>query len=160
MKKITVYQYSLNNLHVINKEDKKHGIHYLSKDIKINDESMKRVTKATVNKHLKDYDKQPFNAWVTTSPLLSVFADNLETKEKHKKLCGSKRLASFNSYQELEDYFNDLYNKTESIRKNNHFANFQSSLMEVITKMNGKDIILNNKELMLLEALENGETQC
>lgn len=156
MKKITVYQYSLNNIYIINAEDKKHGIHYLSEDLEINRDLMKRVTKATINKHLKDYDKQPWNAYVTTSPLLSTFAENIETKEKHKKLSESKRLASFNSYRELEEYFNDLYDKTENIRKNNRFTNFESSLMKVITKINRKDIKLNQKELMLLEVLEKG----
>lgn len=154
---VTLFKHSLNSVYVVDKDGKKHGVQYLCNNFKINMNYMKRVTKATVNKFLNDYIKQRSNTYVITSPLLSVFANDNETKETHEQRSKRDYIGSFNSYEELEIYINELYELTKNVRKKYHFVNFESSLLDAVSFIKGNEIRLDQKELEIVETLK-GET--
>jgi hypothetical protein len=153
---IKVYEYGLNNIYIVDKENKKHGVQFLHNGMKIDRGSLKRVTKATINKYLKDFETHRHDTYLITSPILSTFT-NGDTQELHAKRSAKDHLITVNSYEELENYFEKLYTKTKNVRKKHHFVNFESSLMAVLKHIKNNEIRLDYKELDILKQLKEQE---
>ena len=153
---IHVYDYSLNHVYIIDEENKKHGFQYLHANFEIEEDEMKRIIKATIKTHAKDYTVNSYNPLVITSPILSVFGEN---KDLHRRLSARGYLGSFNDNESVENYFRSLYEKTKHVRDAYHFVNFASSLKSAVLKLKGNDLNLDEKETILFEAIRQMEDE-
>ncbi len=133
MSRYKVYEYVLGTLYVIDTQNKEHGTASLNMNTGLNElRDTKRITKATINKYRRDYEKNSFDTYVITSPMLASMSDDPSEREKHFQKSARKYIGSFDTYNDLQNEFKELYIKTKDVRKKYHFVNFGSSLLEIM----------------------------
>lgn len=84
----------------------------------------KKITKATINKHIKD------RGFVISHAIIENFAP------EYYHDTTNQFIGEFEDMESILNYFKDLYNKTLDIRKGFHFVNFGSTLLDVINSLN------------------------
>lgn len=131
-KNIKVYRYGLNNMVVVDAENKRYGIIRMLRDLDIENIEFKRVTKATVRKHHNDFKNNSHDPLILTSPILANFSEDYQEKKYHEHQARSIYLGGYNSLEELKKFIQKLYNITQPLRKKHHFVSFSYNLMDAI----------------------------
>ena len=152
MKPIKVYKHSLNYLFILDTENKTRQSVYVKKDLEIGEP--KRITKATINKYRKDYEKNYSNTYVVTSPILANFSDNEEEIEHHKNRAINDFIGEYESIEKLKEDFLKMYDSTKVIRKKYHFVNFASSLLDVMNSFITGRALTAKKEIEIARAIK------
>lgn len=152
MKPIKAYKYILNHLFIIDTETKTSQLIRMQRDLET--DSTKKITKATINKHRKDYEKNYFNTYVITSPILANFADDEEERELHRQRASSAFVGEYESMEELKNDFRRMYDATQPIREDHHFANFASSLLDVMNSFVTRKSLTDKREIEIAKALK------
>ena len=152
MKTIKAYKYGLNHLLILDTENKTRQLVYMERDFETDDTT--RITKATINKYRKDYEKNRWNTYVITSPILANFSNDEEERELHKQKANSIFVGEYESIEELKQDIKEMYDATQVIRKENHFVNFESSLLEVLNSFIVGEQLKDEKEIEIAKAIK------
>lgn len=155
MKPIKAYHFSLNHLCVLDTENKKIQIVYVQRDLEINPK--RRITKATINKYRKDYEKNYSDTYVVTSPILANFSEDPKERELHKQRASSCFVGEYESMEELKKHFRRMYDATQTIRKKYHFVNFASLLLDVLNSFITGRSLTDKKEIEISKAIKEDQ---
>jgi hypothetical protein len=153
MKTIKVYRYSLNHLFILDIENKTRELCYMQRELEFEDKT--RITKTTINKHRKDYEKNIGNSFVITSPILANFSDDEEEREYHKKRAENIFVGEYESREDLKQDIRKIYDATQNIRQKHHFVNFASELLDVLNSFITKKILTDKKQIEIAKAIRD-----
>lgn len=153
MKTIKVYRYSLNHLFILDIENKTKELDYMQKELE--SENKTRITKTTINKHRKDYEKNVGNSFVITSPILANFSDDEKEREYHKKRAENIFVGEYESMEDLKQDIKKMYDATQIIRRQHHFVNFASELLDVLNSFITKKTLTDKKQIEIAKAIRD-----
>jgi hypothetical protein len=153
MKTIKVYRYSLNHLFILDIENKTRELDYMQKELESEDKT--RITRTTINKHRKDYEKNIGNSFVITSPILANFSDDEEEREYHKQRAENIFVGEYESMEDLKQDIRKMYDATQIIRQKHHFVNFASELLDVLNSFITKKTLTDKKQIEIAKAIRD-----
>lgn len=153
MKTIKVYRYSLNHLFILDTESKTRELCYMQRELEFEDKT--RITKTTINKYRKDYEKNVGNSFVITSPILANFSDDEEEREYHKQRAKNILVGEYESMEDLKQDIEKMYDATQIIRRQHHFVNFASDLLDVLNSFITKKTLTDKKQIAIAKAIRD-----
>jgi hypothetical protein len=153
MKTIKVYRYSLNHLFILDIENKTRELCYMQRELEFEDKT--RITKTTINKHRKDYEQNIGDSFVITSPILANFSDDEEEREYHKQRAKNILVGEYENMEDLKQDIRKMYDATQIIRRQHHFVNFASDLLDVLNSFITKKALTDKKQIEIAKAIRD-----